>query len=73
MIRRRLGAVGAVYLSRACAATPSSGHAERAMRSLRARITSAGGSAVLLRMRAIAGEEELTAAFSAVYAADSLC
>jgi len=60
-----MGAIGAVYLSRACAAAPSSGHAERMLRSLRAMIRSAGGSAVLLRVRAVAGEAEMTAAFAA--------
>ena len=64
MVHRKLSAAGAVYLSRACAAAPA-GPAERVMRRMRAMITDAGGSAALLRARALAGEPDLTAAFSA--------
>jgi hypothetical protein len=64
-VRRKLSAAGAVYLSPACAAAPLSGPADRAMRRARAVITAAGGSAVLLTGRAIAGEPELTGAFNA--------
>ncbi|WP_300606834.1 Chromate resistance protein ChrB [Trebonia sp.] len=64
-LRRRLDAVGAVYVSRACAAVPSSGPAERMLRRLRALIADAGGAAVLLRAQALAGEPELTVAFNA--------
>jgi hypothetical protein len=62
VIRRRLSAAGAVYLSHACAA---SGPAERAMRHLRAMITDSGGSAAVLRASALAGEPELAAALNA--------
>jgi hypothetical protein len=65
VIRRRLSAVGAVYLSHACAAAPASGPAERTMRHLRAMITDSGGSAAVLRARAMAGEPELAAALNA--------
>jgi hypothetical protein len=65
-VRRKLTAAGAVYLSAACAAAPWSGPAERVMRRMRATITSAGGSAVLLGGRALVGEPELAGAFNAV-------
>ena len=65
-VRRKLSAAGVVYLSRACAAAPLSGPAERAMRRSRATITSAGGFAVLLAGRALVGESNLIAAFNAV-------
>jgi hypothetical protein len=63
-VHRKLSAAGAVYLTRACAAAPP-GPAERVMRRMRAMITDAGGSAVLLRAQALAGEPDLTAAFTA--------
>jgi hypothetical protein len=65
-VRRKLSAAGAVYLSSACAAALLSGKAERAMRRMRAAIIGAGGSAVLLAGRALAGEPELTGAYNAV-------
>jgi hypothetical protein len=65
-VRRKLSAAGAFYLSPACAAAPMSGPAERAMRRARATITSAGGFAVLLAARALAGGPDLTEAFNAV-------
>ncbi len=65
VIRRRLGAVGAVYLSQACAVVPSSGPAERVLRRTRVMISDAGGSAVVVRAQALAGEPELTAAVNA--------
>jgi hypothetical protein len=71
MVHRKLSAAGAVYLSRACAyltrvcAAAPVGPAERVMRRMRAMITDAGGSAVLLRTRALVGEPDLTAAFTA--------
>lgn len=61
LVRRRLTAAGAVYLTAACAIAPA-GPAERAMRRMRATILDAGGSAVLLRADAISGAQEITAA-----------
>lgn len=63
LVRRQLTAAGAVYLSRACAAAPT-GPAERVMRRARATIAAAGGSAVLLRARALSGGPEIVAAFN---------
>lgn len=65
-VRRKLTAAGAIYLSSACAVAPLSGPAERAMRRMRATITGAGGSAVLLAARALAGEPALTGEFNAL-------
>jgi hypothetical protein len=65
MIRRRLAVAGAVYLSPAVAAVPSSGAAERVLRRVQHAITDAGGSAVLVRGQAIGGEAEMTAALNA--------
>jgi hypothetical protein len=65
-VRRKLTAAGAVYLSPACAVAPLSGPAERAMRRMRATISGAGGSAVLLAGCALAGQPDLTGAFNAV-------
>ncbi len=62
LVRRKLTAAGAVYLSRACAAVPA-GPAERVMRRMRATIVGAGGSAVLLRARELCGHE-VAAAFN---------
>jgi len=64
MIRRRLTAAGAVYLSPAVTVVPSSGAAERVLRRVRHVITDAGGSAVLLRGEAIGGAAEMTAALN---------
>lgn len=66
VVRRKLSAAGAVYLASACAAAPLSTPAERVMRQMSATITGAGGSAVLLAGRALAGQPELTGAFNAV-------
>lgn len=63
-VGRKLSAAGAVYLSPACAAAPLSRPAERAMRRMRATITDAGGSAVLLTGRPLAGESVLAGAFN---------
>lgn len=63
LVRRKLTAAGAIYLSRACAAAPA-GPAERVMRTVRASIAVAGGSAVLLRARALSGGTEIYAAFN---------
>lgn len=65
VVRRKLSAAGAVYLSPACAAAPLTGSAERVMRRMRATITDAGGSAVLLTGRALAGEPDLAGAYNA--------
>lgn len=66
VVRRKLSAAGAVYLAAACAAAPLSAPAERVMRQMSATITGAGGSAVLLAGRAVAGQSELTGAFNGV-------
>jgi hypothetical protein len=65
-VRKKLTAAGAVYLSSACAVAPLSSPAERAMRRMRATISRAGGSAVLLSGCALAGEPDLTGAFNAI-------
>lgn len=65
-VRRKLTAAGAVYLSSACAIAPLSRPAERAMRRIRATISGAGGSAVLMAACALSGELELTGACNAV-------
>jgi hypothetical protein len=65
LVRRKLTAAGAVYLSRACAvapAGPGAPGAERAMRRMRAMIAGAGGTAVLLRADSLGGEEQIIAA-----------
>jgi len=64
LVHRKLTAGGAVYLAPACAAAPA-GPAERVMRRVRATIAAAGGSAVLLRARALGGGPEIAAAFNA--------
>ena len=61
LVRRKLTAAGAVYLSRACAVAPA-GRAERAMRRVRATIASAGGTAMLMRAVALGGEEQIITA-----------
>jgi hypothetical protein len=65
VVRRKLSAAGAIYLGSACAAAPLSSPAERVMRRMRATIAAAGGSAVLLGGRALAGGPELAGAFNA--------
>jgi hypothetical protein len=65
MIRRKLIAIGAVYVSRACATIPFSAPAERVMRRLRTQIDGAGGRAVLLRAQALGGAAEMVEAFNA--------
>jgi len=64
-VGRKLTAAGAIYLPSACAVVPLSGPAECAMRRMRATISSAGGSAVLLAGSALAGAPELTGEFNA--------
>jgi hypothetical protein len=64
LVHQKLTAAGAAYQSRACAAAPV-GPAECVMRRVRATITAAGGSAVLLRARALSGGPEIAAAFNA--------
>jgi hypothetical protein len=61
LVRRKLTAAGAVYLSRACAVA-SAGRAERVMRRVRATIASAGGTATLMRAVALGGEEQIITA-----------
>jgi len=68
-IRRMLTAADAVYLSRACAALPSSVPAERVMHRARSLITDAGGSAVLLRARIVDPEAGMIAAFNMAHVA----
>jgi hypothetical protein len=65
MIRRKLTAANAVYLSPAVTAVPSSGPAERVLRQVQHVITGAGGSAVLLRGQGTEGEAHMTAMFNA--------
>jgi len=60
-VHRNLTTAGAVYLTPACALAPA-GPTERVMRRIRAMISDAGGSAVLLRANALTGDEEITAA-----------
>ncbi|HET9691830.1 MAG TPA: Chromate resistance protein ChrB [Acidimicrobiales bacterium] len=62
---RRLKSLGAIYLQSAAAALPATAAGERALRKLRHEIIELGGSAVLLRCDALAGEEEVVAAFQA--------
>jgi DNA-binding transcriptional regulator PaaX len=64
LVRRKLTAAGAVYLSRACAVAPV-GRTERVMRRMRATIADAGGTAMLLRAAALGGEEQIIAAMEA--------
>jgi len=64
--RRKLTTAGAVYLSPACAVAPLSGPAEMTMRRSRAAITKAGGFAVLLTGRPLAGKAQIAAAFNAI-------
>jgi hypothetical protein len=63
-IRRRLAALGAVYLANAVAAVPASPSSERAFRRLRSMIGDAGGSAQVLRAEAIEGGPALVGAFN---------
>ncbi|MGH3215370.1 MAG: hypothetical protein ACRDN1_15475 [Trebonia sp.] len=64
LVRRKLTAAGAAYLSPACAVAPSGpgARAERVMRHMRATIASAGGTAMLMRAVALGGEEQIIAA-----------
>ncbi|MCC9311582.1 hypothetical protein LN042_31725 [Kitasatospora sp. RB6PN24] len=61
---RRLKALGAVYLQNSLAALPASPEAERALRVLRNDISEMGGTAQLLRAEALAGQDEVVAAFN---------
>jgi hypothetical protein len=65
VIRRKLTAMGAVYPVNAVAFLPASPAAERAFRRLRNRIGEGGGSAQVLRAKAIGGAPDLAAAFNA--------
>ena len=64
LVRRKLTAAGAVYLSRACAVAPAGPGArtERVMRRMRATIASAGGTAMLMRAVALGGEDQILTA-----------
>ncbi|WP_406692579.1 hypothetical protein REH65_12670 [Saccharopolyspora sp. ID03-671] len=62
---RRLKAAGAVYLANSVAVLPSSVEAERTLRKLRAEIEGMGGTGQLLRAEALAGQDEVVAAFNA--------
>ncbi|SFS52749.1 hypothetical protein SAMN05660874_01531 [Saccharopolyspora flava] len=62
---RRLKAAGAVYLANSVAVLPSSTEAERTLRKLRAEIEGMGGTGQLLRAEALAGQDEVVAAFNA--------
>jgi len=66
MIRRKLTAAGAVYLSAACAAVPYSTSAERITLGLRTQIAEAGGRAALLRAQALTGAAEIAAVFTTI-------
>lgn len=61
---RRLKAAGAVYLANSVAVLPESAAAERALRKLRAEIEGMGGTGQLLRAEALAGQDEVVAAFN---------
>jgi hypothetical protein len=60
---RRLKAAGAVYLANSVAVLPESAEAERVLRKLRAEIEGMGGTGQLLRAEALAGQDEVVAAF----------
>jgi len=62
---RRVRGLGAIYLQGSVAVLPSSPPNERALRRLRREILELGGTAVLLRCVALAGEADVVAAFQA--------
>ncbi|MFB9835282.1 Chromate resistance protein ChrB [Actinoallomurus acaciae] len=62
---RRLKALGAVYLQNSVAVLPASVEGERALRVLRNDIGEMGGSAQVLKAEALAGQDEVIAAFNA--------
>jgi hypothetical protein len=62
---RRLKAAGAVYLANSVAVLPESADSERTLRKLRAEIEGMGGTGQLLRAEALAGQDEVVAAFNA--------
>ncbi len=62
---RRVRGLGAIYLQNSVAALPDTPPNERALRALRRSILEMGGTAVLLRSQALAGEDEVVAAFQA--------
>ena len=62
---RRLKSLGAIYLQNSAAALPASLPAERAMRRLRSEILDMSGTAILLSCTALAGEQDIRAAFQA--------
>ena len=62
---RRLKSLGAIYLQSSAAALPAGPSAERALRKLRREITDMSGTAVLMSCRALAGGQDVRAAFQA--------
>ena len=60
---RRVRGLGAIYLQSAAATLPDSQANERTLRALRREILGMGGSAVLLRCQAVAGESDVVNAF----------
>jgi DNA-binding transcriptional regulator PaaX len=62
---RRIKSLGAIYLQSSTAALPASTSAERALRKLRSEIVAMSGTAMLLSCTALAGEQEIRAAFQA--------
>lgn len=60
---RRIKSLGAVYLQSSAAALPFSVAAERALRKLRSEILEMSGTAVLLCCDALAGDQDVMAAF----------
>ena len=62
---RRLKSLGAIYLQNSVAALPATPSGERALRKLRREILDMSGTAVLLGAEALAGGDEVLAAFQA--------
>jgi hypothetical protein len=60
---RRLKGLGAIYLQNSAATLPASPSSERALRKLRHEILEMSGTAVLLSCTALAGEQDVLAAF----------
>ena len=62
---RRIKSLGAIYLQNSAAALPAGPGAERSLRKLRREIIDMSGSAVLMSCRALAGGQDVRAAFQA--------
>jgi len=62
---RRIKSLGAIYLQSSAAALPASTTAERALRKLRREIIDMSGTAVLMSCQALAGGQDVRAAFQA--------